>query len=45
MSAKTSITAQKMKFQDFFSKCDQVRRKLIMFTEEILTRKLRFFVQ
>ena len=34
-------TAQKMKFsiKDFFSKCDQIRRKL---TEEILNGKLHF---
>ena len=33
--------AQKMKFsiKDFFSKCDQIRRKL---TEEILNGKLHF---
>ena len=37
------ITAQKMKFSitDFFSKCDQIRRKL-KFTEEICNGKLHF---
>ena len=39
-------TAQKMKFsiQDFFSKCDQIRRPadLVTFTEEILNGKLHF---
>ena len=39
----SSFTVQKMKFsiKDFFSKCDQIRRKLI-FTEEILDEKLHF---
>ena len=41
------ITAQKVKFsiRDFFSKCDQIRRKLRIwsqFTEEILNGKLHF---
>ena len=42
------FTAQKIKFssKDFFSKCDQIRRKLqetlVTFTEEILNAKLRF---
>ena len=33
-----------MKFpiKDFFSKCDQIRRKLRKFTEEILNEKLHF---
>ena len=41
-------TAQKMNFsiKDFFSKCDQIRRKLpidlVTFTEEIINRKLHF---
>ena len=38
-------TAQKMKFsiKDFFSKCDQIRRKLLVtFTEEILNGNLHF---
>ena len=39
-------TAQNMKFsfKDFFTKCDQIRRKLdlVTFTEEILNEKLRF---
>ena len=37
-------TAQKMMFftQDFFSKCDQIHRKLVTFTEEILNRKPHF---
>ena len=40
-------TVQKMKFslKDFFSKCDQIRRKLrilVRFTEEILNGKLYF---
>ena len=39
-------TAQKMKFsfKDFFTKCDQIRRKLdlVTFTEEILNEKPRF---
>ena len=39
-------TAQKMKFSinDFFSKCDQIGRKLdlLTFTEEILNGKLHF---
>ena len=42
------VTAQKMKFsiKDFFSKCDQTRRKLrITFTEEILNEKVHFSVQ
>ena len=38
-----------MKFtiEDFFSKCDQMRRKLdlVTFTEEIIDVKLHFFVQ
>ena len=43
-------TAQKMKFsiKNFFSKCDQIRWKLRIwsnFTEEILNGKLHFFVQ
>ena len=35
-------TAQKMKFyiKDFFSKYDQIRRKPVTFTEEILSGKL-----
>ena len=42
-----SYIAQKMKFSinDFFSKCDQIRRKLqdlVTFTEEILNGKLHF---
>ena len=42
--------AQKIKFfiKDFFSKCDQIRRKpadLVTFTEEILYGKLHLFVQ
>ena len=45
-SPKT-CTAQKMKFcmKDFFSKCDQIRRKLrilVTLTEEILNGKLHF---
>ena len=37
-------TAQKMKFpiKDFFRKCDQIRRELVTFTEEILNGKLHF---
>ena len=37
-------TAQKMKssVKDFFGKCDQIRKKLKKFTEEILNRKLHF---
>ena len=39
-------TTQKMKFssQDFFSKCEQIRRKLdlVTYTEEILNGKLHF---
>ena len=37
-------TAQKTKFfvEDFFRKCDQIRRKQVTFTEEILDRKLHF---
>ena len=40
-------TAKKMKFsiKDFFSKCDQIRRKLrifVTFTEEIFNEKLHF---
>ena len=37
-------TAQKMEFsiKDFFNKCDQFRRKLQKFTEEILNGKLHF---
>ena len=40
-----AYTAQKIKFsiKDFFSKCDQIRRKLLVtFTEEILNGKLHF---
>ena len=39
-----SNTAQKMKFsiKDFFSKCDQIRRKLVTFTEEILNGNFIF---
>ena len=42
-----SPTTQKLKFssEDFFSKCDQIRRKLriwFTFTEEILNGKLYF---
>ena len=38
------ITEQKMKIsiKDFFSKCDQIRRKLVTFTGEILNGKLHF---
>ena len=41
------ILAQKMKFsiKDFFSKCDQIRKKsadLVTFTEKIFNRKLYF---
>ena len=38
------FTAQKMKFSimGFFSKCDQIRRKLVTFTEEIFNGKLHF---
>ena len=38
------FTAQKMKFSitDFFSKCDQIRRKLGTFTAEIRNGKLHF---
>ena len=39
-------TAQKMKLsiKDFFSKCDQIRTKLLVtFSEEILNRKLHFW--
>ena len=40
-------TVQKIKFsmKDFFSKCDEIRKKpadLVTFTEEILYRKLHF---
>ena len=37
-------TAQKIKFftDDFFRKCDQIRRKLVTFTKEILYGKLNF---
>ena len=28
--------------KDFFSKCDQIRRKLVTFTEEILNGKNHF---
>ena len=40
----TTNPAQKMKFsiKDFFSKCDQIRRDLVTFTEEILNGKLYF---
>ena len=46
-SELTLHTAQKMKFsiKDFFSKCDQIRRKtadLIIFIEEISNAKLHF---
>ena len=42
--------AQKMKFsiKDFFSKCEQTMQfplDLVTFTEEILYRKLHFFIQ
>ena len=43
-----TFTAQKMKFssKEFFSKCDQIHRKLqealVTFTEEILNAKLHF---
>ena len=44
-----SINAQKIKFsiKDFFSKCDQMRRKLRIwsFTEEIFNGELHFIVQ
>ena len=38
------FTAQKMKFyiKGFFSKCDQIRRKLVTFAEEIFNGKLHF---
>ena len=38
------ITEQKMKIsiKDFSSKCDQIRRKLVTFTGEILNGKLHF---
>ena len=38
------FTAQKIKFsiKGFFSKCDQIRRKLVTFTEEIFNGKLHF---
>ena len=48
LSIKMINTAQKMKFfiKDFFSKCDQIRRKLdadlVTFTEEILNGKPHF---
>ena len=34
----------KFSFKDFFTKCDQIRRKrdLVTFNEEILNEKLRF---
>ena len=39
-------TTQKMKFslKDYFTKCDQIRRKLdlVTYTEEILNEKLYF---
>ena len=37
----------KFSIKDFFSKCDQIRRKqdLLTFTEKILNRKLHFFVK
>ena len=48
-SFTVSRTAQKIKFciKHFFSKCDQIRRKLdlVTFTEEMLNAKLHFFVQ
>ena len=39
-----NYAAQKMKFsiKDFFSKCDQIHRKLVTFTEEALHGKLHF---
>ena len=39
-----TITAKRMKFsiKDFFSKCDQIRRRLVTLTEEILNGKLHF---
>ena len=42
---KKRILHQKMKFliKDFFSKRDQIRRKLKTFTEKILNGKLYFF--
>ena len=38
-----NYAAQKMKFsiKDFFSKCDQIHRKLVTFTEETLHGKLQ----
>ena len=46
VAAFFSDTAQKVKFsiKNFFSKCDQIRRKLdlVTLTEEILNRKLHF---
>ena len=50
ISRPINYTARKMKFsiKVFFSKCDQIRRKLriwadlVTFTEEILNRKLHF---
>ena len=45
MANKTvNYAAQKMKFsiKDFFSKCDQIHRKLVTFTEEALHGKLHF---
>ena len=44
---KKRILHQKMKFliKDFFSKRDQIRRKLKTFTEKILNGKLYFFLQ
>ena len=47
ISQKFIHTAQKINFsfKDFFSKCDQIRRKtadMVTFTEEILNGKLHF---
>ena len=46
MRCNKSSIAQKMKFsiKTFFSKCDQIRRKLdlVTFTEDILNEKLQF---
>ena len=43
---ETKRTAQKMKFffKNFFHKCDQIRRKLETFTEEIPDGKLHVFL-
>ena len=43
---KTNITAQKMKFsvKDFFSKCDQIRRKLRIWSHLLKKSLLENFI-